>query len=704
MEVWLAQKAGFCFGVKRAIDMARATVDNREGPIYSLGPLIHNPQVVSCLARMGLEKINDIGEIKRGTLVIRSHGVSPALLESAREKGLDIVDATCPFVRRAQDLARELSGENIQVVVVGDREHPEVQGIIGWTSGKAVVVENPEEAAELAVAGLVGVVAQTTQPRENFDSVVEVLRKTGAEVRVCNTICNATAERQKAALELARQVEVMVVVGGINSANTRKLANLCHTSGTRTYHIEEAGQMDPAWFRGVKVAGLTAGASTPDWIIEEVIRRMSEYEENNSTEEVNNPEEVSNPEETTDSEEVSNPEEATDSEEVNDSEEEMKDAVEVKAVRHGDIVKGTVVHVGLDEVMVDIGAKSEGIIPARELSCCEVTSIQDLVKVGDEIEVYVLKAEDNEGKLILSKEKADAEKAWFRLEEVLNTQEPVEGTVREVVKGGLLVDVGVRAFLPASLVDRGYVEDLSKYLGQVITTRVIELNRGRKKVILSRKAVLEEEYARLREELLENLQENEIVKGIVRRLTQFGAFVDIGGVDGLLHISEMSWHRINHPSEVVKVSDEIEVMVLKIDRENEKISLGLKQVLPNPWDTVAEKYAIGSIVLAKVVRLAPFGAFVQLEPGVEGLVHISHLAERHIAKPDEVVTEGEEVNVKVLSVDPVEKRIRLSIREVAKEKQTREFQDYSHSKPQDNSDVVTIGDMVGDLFEKKENE
>ncbi|NLW38149.1 MAG: bifunctional 4-hydroxy-3-methylbut-2-enyl diphosphate reductase/30S ribosomal protein S1 [Peptococcaceae bacterium] len=670
----MASKAGFCFGVKRAIDLARATLDNKEGPVYSLGPLIHNPQVVSYLAQMGLEKIHDLGEIEEGTLVIRSHGVGPALLETAREKGLDIVDATCPYVRRAQDLARQLAGENIQVVVVGDKAHPEVQGIIGWTSGKAMVVENPEEAAELTVAGPIGVVAQTTQPQENFDKVVDILRKTGAEVRVCNTICNATAERQKAALDLARQVDVMVVVGGKNSANTRKLASLCHASGTRTYHIEEAGQLDPAWFQGVKVAGLTAGASTPDWIIEEVMRRMSEFEGINSSEEVNNIEEG------------------------------MKEAVEVKAVRHGDILTGTVVHVGMDEVMVDVGAKSEGIIPARELSCCEVTSLEDIVKVGDEIEVYVLKAEDNEGKLILSKEKADAEKAWVKLEEALNTQEPVEGTVREVVKGGLLVDVGVRAFLPASLVDMGYVEDLSKYLGQVIKARVIELNRSRKKVILSRKAVLEEEYARRREELLASLQENQVVKGVVRRLTQFGAFVDIGGVDGLLHISEMSWHRINHPSEVVNVGDEIEVMVLKIDRENEKISLGLKQVLPNPWDTVAEKYPVGSIVKAKVVRLAPFGAFVQLEPGVEGLVHISHLADRHVAKPDEVVSEGEEVNVKVLSVDPAEKRIRLSIREVAREKQSKEFQDYSNSKPQDNSDVVTIGDMVGDLFEKKDND
>lgn len=580
----MASKAGFCFGVKRAIDLARATLDNKEGPVYSLGPLIHNPQVVSYLAQMGLEKIHDLGEIEEGTLVIRSHGVGPALLETAREKGLDIVDATCPYVRRAQDLARQLAGENIQVVVVGDKAHPEVQGIIGWTSGKAMVVENPEEAAELTVAGPIGVVAQTTQPQENFDKVVDILRKTGAEVRVCNTICNATAERQKAALDLARQVDVMVVVGGKNSANTRKLASLCHASGTRTYHIEEAGQLDPAWFQGVKVAGLTAGASTPDWIIEEVMRRMSEFEGINSSEEVNNIEEG------------------------------MKEAVEVKAVRHGDILTGTVVHVGMDEVMVDVGAKSEGIIPARELSCCEVTSLEDIVKVGDEIEVYVLKAEDNEGKLILSKEKADAEKAWVKLEEALNTQEPVEGTVREVVKGGLLVDVGVRAFLPASLVDMGYVEDLSKYLGQVIKARVIELNRSRKKVILSRKAVLEEEYARRREELLASLQENQVVKGVVRRLTQFGAFVDIGGVDGLLHISEMSWHRINHPSEVVNVGDEIEVMVLKIDRENEKISLGLKQVLPNPWDTVAEKYPVGSIVKAKVSGWLPSVPLSSLSP------------------------------------------------------------------------------------------
>lgn len=382
-------------------------------------------------------------------------------------------------------------------------------------------------------------------------------------------------------------------------------------------------------------------------------------------------------------------------------EEGMKEAVEVKSLRPGQIVKGVVVQVGTDEVLVDVGAKSEGIIPLRELSCYNVSSPAEVVKVGDEIEVAVIKAEDNEGRLILSKERADAERAWVKLNEHLESGEPVEGTVREVVKGGLLVDVGLRAFLPASLVERGYVEDLSKYVGETVRAKVIELNRGRRKVILSRKAVLEEDAVRKRREMLESLQEGQVVRGVVRRLTSFGAFVDIGGVDGLLHISEMAWYRVNHPSEVVNVGDEIDVMVLRVDRENEKISLGLRQVLPNPWDNVEEKYPVGSIVRAKVVRLAPFGAFVQLEPGVEGLVHISHLADRHVATPDEVVQEGDEVEVKVLNVDRAEKRIRLSIREVnrERERESRRAKEPRHQHT-DNGASVTIGEVVGDLFEK----
>lgn len=709
MRVILAKKAGFCFGVNRALEMAWATIFEKAGPVYSLGPLIHNEQVQARLAEAGVKEISDPADISTGTLIIRSHGVEPAVLEAAGARGLSIVDATCPFVSRIHVFARELAEAGYQVVVVGDSRHPEVRGIIGWAGNQAVVIESVDEVSKLSLTGKIGIIAQTTQSQDNFQLIVEAISKTGIEVKILNTICGATAERQRAALELTGQVDVMVVAGGFNSANTKKLVDICRKSGKTTYHVETANDLYPGWFRGVQVAGLTAGASTPDWIIEEVKKRMSDNEEMIITEIVM--EEDATAEDTKNAAEESLKETTEGvSEDVaeesmqDDADEGMEDTVEVKALRQGEIVKGVVVHIAPDEVLVDVGAKSEGIIPIRELSCCEVTSPQDIVKVGDEIEVCVLKAEDNEGKLILSKEKADEEKAWANLEEVLASEEPVFGVVREVVKGGLLVDVGARAFLPASLVDRGYVEDLSKYLGQEISARVIEINRGRKKVILSRKAVLEEEYARIRQEMLENLQENQVIKGTVRRLTQFGAFVDIGGVDGLLHISEMSWYRINHPSEVVKVNDELDVMVLKVDRENEKISLGLKQVLPNPWDSVESKYPVDSVVTAKVVRLAPFGAFVQLEPGVEGLVHISHLADRHVAKPDEVVTEGEEVTVKVLSVDTNEKRVRLSIREVIKEKQERETpREYSTSTvvSDANDELFTIGDMVGNVFDKK---
>jgi len=710
MEVRRAARAGFCFGVKRAIELARDTARERDGPVYSLGPLIHNPQVVDQLNRLGIKEIETLDRIPAGaTIIIRSHGVGPQILERAAAQNLKVVDATCPFVARAQRLAGKLAAEGKQVVVVGEKEHPEVKGIVDWTGGRAVVVDGPQEAALLPGAPETAVLAQTTQPAANFQAVVDVLRSRAGRLEVCNTICHATAARQQAALELARKVDVMVVAGGAGSANTEKLARLCRQAGVSTYRVETARDLNPAWFAGVQAAGLTAGASTPDWIIEEVQRRMKELGEMTGNEEaiqektpVAVEEEVK---ETAASPEAEKAEEAASTAAPEAMQEAMD--MEVKSLRHGEIVRGVVVQVGPDEVMVDVGAKSEGIIPLRELSCCNVSSPQDIVKVGDEIEVAVVKAEDNEGRLILSKERADAERAWVKLQELLESGEPVEGVVREVVKGGLLVDVGVRAFLPASLVERGYVEDLSKYLGMTIRAKVIELNRGRKKVILSRKAVLEEEQAKKRQEMLESLQEGQVVHGIVRRLTNFGAFVDIGGVDGLLHISEMAWHRVNHPSEVVKVGDELDVAVLRVDRENEKISLGLKQVLPNPWDTVDEKYPVGSIVRAKVVRLAPFGAFVQLEPGVEGLVHISHLADHHVATPDEVVQEGDEVDVKVLSVDKEEKRIRLSIREVNREPREREGRRSRDHQPKhhqhmstDDGGGVTIGDVVGDIFEE----
>jgi len=694
--VKVASKAGFCFGVKRAVEMARQCIKNPAKPVYTLGPIIHNRQVTDLLSREGIKNVDDLDALSGpGTLIIRSHGVAPEVLRQAGEKGLDVMDATCPFVRKVQTTVQNLVRQDIPVVVVGDPEHPEVRGIVGWADYKAVVIKDPEQARTMKFPPLVGVVAQTTQRLENLNAVIEVLQASGSRVQVFNTICLATAERQKETLELAGEVDAMVVIGGKNSANTAKLVQICNGSGIPVYWVETANELDPAWLKGLSAVGITAGASTPGWIIEEVHGRMNEFNENidkETTEEMveQQPEGEKQAEMTA---------EAAPEEEM---QQEMDESMEVRTLKHGDTVRGIVVQVNQDEVLVDVGAKTEGVIPLRELTCYTVNDPQSVVKVGDEIDVFVLKSEDNEGRLILSKERADAEKSWSSLEEQKDSGEPVKGVVREVVKGGLLVDVGVRAFLPASLVEIGYVEDLSKYLNQEIEARVIELNRGKRKVILSRKAVLEEEYARNREQLLADLEEGQVVKGVVRRLTNFGAFVDIGGVDGLMHISEMAWYRINHPSDVVQVGDELEVMVLRVDRENEKVSLGLKQVLANPWDDVDKKYPVGSVVKAKVVRLAPFGAFVQLEPGVEGLIHISHLADRHVATPDEVVQEGEEIDVKVLSVEPGDKRIRLSIREVNREvraPQPKESAPKQPEQPTSDGGTVTIGDIVGDIFD-----
>ncbi|HBQ28302.1 MAG TPA: bifunctional 4-hydroxy-3-methylbut-2-enyl diphosphate reductase/30S ribosomal protein S1 [Desulfotomaculum sp.] len=706
VEIRLARWAGFCFGVKRAIEIAQETIKKRAGPVYTLGPLIHNDQVVEKLTQLGIKKIDFLEQAEnRGTLIIRSHGVGPQILKKAEQYRLTVVDATCPYVRKTQQLASDYALKGMQVVIIGSREHPEVKGLVDWTNGQALVVERPREVENLPDLTKIAVLAQTTQSLANFQVVVNLLKqKAGTQLEINNTICNATRLRQQAASGLAREVGIMIVVGGKNSANTKELFHLCQSTGTPTYQVETAQELKGLWFKNINTAGLTAGASTPHWILEEVKNKMKELAEIN---EGNLNESLGENEVLVENQVIF--ETADKDGELVEKESgfrmSLKENAAVKPPIQGEIVSGTVVQVGTNEVMVDIGAKSEGVIPLRELSSFpNVISPSEVVQVGDKIDVMIIKAEDSEGKLILSKERADTEKAWAALEELCHNGECVEGVVREVVKGGLLVDVGIRGFLPASLVEQGYAEDLNKYLETTIKAKIVELNRSQRKVILSRKSVLEEETATKRQELFANLEEGQRVKGIVRRLTNFGAFIDLGGADGLLHISELAWYRINHPSELLNIDEEIEVVVLRVDNENGKISLSLKQLIPNPWDNITEKYPVDSIVKARVTRLAPFGAFVQLEPGVEGLVHISHLANYHIVSPDEIVQSGDEINVKVLSVNPAEKRMRLSLREANPEPKNRGRQkaDEPQFTPQNTEDShrITIGDVVGDMFEE----
>lgn len=683
MDVIVADYAGFCSGVARAVKKA----ETAPKPIASLGPLIHNRQVVKDLAAKGVRPVAGLEEVKEGRVLLRSHGVPPQVLAVAKERGLEVIDATCPFVQRAQKLAQELMTSGFELVIVGEPEHAEVRGLVEWAGGKAVVVSSAEEAANLAYHPRRAVIAQTTQSPTTFEAVVEALRPKTGELVAYNTICEATRRRQEAAVELARQVDVMVVVGGKESANTRRLVELCRATGTPTYHVEQAGELSHQWFVGARKVGVTGGASTPAWIIEEVVRMLEELQV--VLEEEKAPEVGGN--------EVKEHTEEVRGETAPEGQHEMEKGI--PKLRRGSIVSGTVVQVRDNEVLVDVGAKSEGIIPLNELSYRGFNDPSEVVEAGQEIQVMVLKPENEEGHPVLSKKRADRRLAWDRLEAAFASGEEICGEVIGIVKGGLLVDVGARGFVPASLVERGYVEDLNSYIGKKLRLRVIELDRAKNKLVLSQKAILEEEFEKQRQATWESLEPGQLRKGIVRRLTNFGAFVDLGGVDGLLHVSEISWGRVEHPQDVLTEGQEIEVKVLGINKEEGKVSLGRKQLLPNPWDTAEERYPVGTIVEGKVLRFAPFGVFVEVEPGIEGLVHISQLAEHHVEKPEDVVSIGQTIPVKVLKVDQEAQRMSLSLRQALRDKRKQENPKPAGTYPEEDSESgVKLGDLFGDLF------
>ncbi|NMB00514.1 MAG: bifunctional 4-hydroxy-3-methylbut-2-enyl diphosphate reductase/30S ribosomal protein S1 [Firmicutes bacterium] len=700
MEIVLADAAGFCFGVKRALDLTTKTLSEVDSatPIHTLGPLIHNPQVVAQLKAQGVGVMEQPGEVGSGVVIVRSHGVAPKVMEELDELGYEVVDATCPFVQRAMRWAKQLKDEGYQVIIVGDRFHPEVQAILGYAGETAQVVSTPQEIQELPIASRVGIIAQTTQSVSNFKACVNELIGKVEDLKAFDTICTATEQRQTSAYELAAKVDVMVVIGGRNSANTKRLAELCQEQGTVTYHIETPEELQSQWFEGVQRVGVTAGASTRDWLIEGVLTRMSEFNEEKVAQATE--EKVV---ETTEEQIEEGVEQVQSTEELELSEADMSE-YDVKMPTVGTIIQGKVVQISNDEVLVDIDYKSEGRIPLNELSFINNANPEDIVQVGDDIHVKVLKVDDSEGNVLLSKKRADADLSWEKLEELFESGGTLEAKVIQVVKGGLLVNVGVRGFIPASHVSRGFEDNLEKYIGQTLELKIIELDRSKNNVVFSHKLVLEEKHAEAKEKAFATLQEGMKVPGVVRRLTDFGAFVDIGnGVEGLLHVSEMAYSRVNHPSDVVSEGDEITVMILGVDQERERISLGLKQTIADPWSTVTERYAEGQKVTGEVTRVVDFGAFVKLEDGIEGLVHISELSHKHVAKAEDVVQPGDQVEVKVISVDADAKRIGLSIKELEPKPQPTAAPRAKQTQPDltegtDSEELTTnIGDMFGDL-------
>jgi 4-hydroxy-3-methylbut-2-enyl diphosphate reductase len=674
VKVIRADPSGFCPGVRGAIKLAHQAL-REEDQVYTWGPLVHNEKVVTTLEQAGARVINDLNGVTPGALVIRAHGVGPRHFEEALARGFKIYDGTCPRVKKVQELARQLTAAGEEVVLVGEKEHPEVKGILEWAAKPVTVVAMPEEVEKLpALPARVALLAQTTQTPENVEAVAAALRRRGVEVTLYSTLCFATTERQAAARKLAQQVDIMIVVGSSQSANTRRLVQVCREEGVPTYLVGSAAELKREWLVGKEIVGVTAGASAPEEIIEEVCGTMSEEylveEKMAEGTEPTTPDAAAAPEPAglpeTEKNDQSPPVEVP-----GKSAESVEDlyAKSFLSLHEGQVVTGKVVRIDNDGVLVDVGYKSEGVIPLAELSNRPFNSPDEVVQVGQEVKVIVVKVDAEGNNLVLSKRRADQEETWRELKRRYEEGVPVEGEVLEVVKGGLIVFVGLRAFMPASQVGLRYEADLSHYVGQTLKAKIIELEPQRRRVILSHRAVLEEEREARREALWAELEEGQVRHGRVTKLTDFGVFVDLGGAEGLIHISELSWSRVRHPSEVVHEGDEVDVKVLRLDRERGRISLGLKQVKPDPWTEIHQKFPVGTVHDGVVTNILNFGAFVKLMDGIEGLVHISQLAPRHVGHPSEVVQIGQRVKVKVLDINEDERRISLSIKQVPPELQ-----------------------------------
>ncbi len=643
MKIEVAAHAGFCFGVRRSVSAVDELLKSGKR-ITTLGPVIHNPAVIEGMKARGVVVAEEKEEVEGDTVVIRAHGAPKSVHDYFLKKGMEVVDTTCPFVERIHRRVREASAQGIPVLIVGEKEHAEVVGIRGWVEGSdCFIVYSAGEIDALPPMQRACIVAQTTTPQALYDGLCAHLRERIPECEVFGSICKATVLHQSEARELAARVDVMLVVGGRNSSNTRKLFALCSEICKRTYFIEKAEQVAGIPVTGNEIIGITAGASTPDEIIKEVVTRMSELDK-------------------TITPQTDAPVEAQDS--AQDSEFAAEFEKTLVSIRPGQTVTGTIVQVTDNEVCVNIGYKSDGLIPVAELINQE--NHREAYKVGDEIEVEVVKVNDGEGNVLLSQKNIVSRKNWDALVAKYENNEYVEGVGKDVVKGGLIVDVdGVRTFVPASQLSERYVEKIDQFVGKPMKLKIIEVDKQKRRLVASRKAVLAEESAAAKAAAWEKLEVGTIVHGIVRRLTDFGAFVDIGGVDGLIHITDLSWGRVKHPSDVVKPGDEVDVLVLALDRERERISLGLKQTKPKPWETAQVNYPVGSICEGKVVRIVTFGAFVELEPGLDGLVHISQIAPTRINKVEDVLHVGDMVRVRILDVNPEAKRISLSIRDAA---------------------------------------
>lgn len=632
MRLELARSAGFCYGVRRAVQMAEMAAEGGR-PCVMLGPIIHNRDVIAYLESIGVGLVDTPEEVPPGTAVlIRSHGEGRPVHEALARLGRPVIDATCPNVSRIHQIVSRAEEGGRQVLIIGTRTHPEVAAIAGWCRRPVVLegvaelsnwLETAPERRDIPLT----MVSQTTSTRFIWDSCVEKAKKECTNLKIFDTICNATCKRQSEAQALAARSDAMVVIGGRESSNTKRLAELCGALCPMVVWIERAAELEPSNLCRKASIGITAGASTPEWIIKEVYDKMSD-----------------------------------ENIEIEESFAEMLEK-SIKTLNTGEKVTGVVTGITPTEIYVDLGTKHAGYIPVSELTDDPTAKVEDLVKIGDEIETYVMRVNDQEGVVTLSKKRLDTVKSWDDIEQAREEHTTVEGVVTEENKGGVVVSIkDVRVFVPASQTGLPRETPMSQLLKQHVRLRITEVNRARRRVVGSIRAVEAEERAAKAAEVWANIEENKRYTGTVKSLTSYGAFVDIGGVDGMVHISELSWSRIKHPSEVVSVGDTVEVYVISFDKEKKKISLGMKDRSQNPWEVFTGKYQPGDVANVRVVKLMTFGAFAEVVPGVDGLIHISQIADHRIDKPGDVLSEGQMVDVKIIDIDYDNKKVSLSIR------------------------------------------
>ncbi|MFZ7133992.1 MAG: bifunctional 4-hydroxy-3-methylbut-2-enyl diphosphate reductase/30S ribosomal protein S1 [Eubacteriales bacterium] len=671
MEIILAKTAGYCFGVNNAIEAVEQAIKEYQSiHIYTLGPIIHNQQVIEQLSQKGVNSIDNFDDIDDGVIIIRSHGVGMEILNEAASLNLKVINATCPYVKSIQLKVKEYYEKGYQIIIIGSENHPEVKGINGWCNNRALVINHKNSVPNMKKYDKICVVAQTTITKELFHEVTEEIKKADNDAVVFNTICNATKERQKETEDIAKIVDLMIIVGGYHSSNTQKLLTISKKYCTNTMHIETKKDLDIFNYKPYRRIGISAGASTPHWIIKEVIDKMEKEIKEREIDEMN-------------------------------IKEDYEDSF--KSFKNGNTVTGKVISVTKEEIYLNIGYKADGIIKKQNYTNDLLLDLIDIVKPDDEIEAVITNLNDGSGYVELSKLKIDQRNARQALENAYHEGAILEGVITKAIKGGLLVKLDVaEVFMPASHYHYKFIKDLEQLVGEKVKGRIIEFDNQKNKIIFSQKVLLEEErqmkknqVEKEKNDFIHNLKEGQKLVGKVKTIMKYGVFAEIGPVDGFIHISDLSWNKVKHPSEVVKEGDRIETLITSIDKENHKVKLSMKILTENPWTAFRKKYDVKDKVKVQITKIVSFGAFAQIIPQIEGLIHISELSHDKVDKVEDVVKVGDEVETIIIGINNENQKISLSIKE-ALPPVVREIE--ANTTVYKEEGTATLGDLFGDML------